>query len=244
MGGEKTITRGCAGHQRQQSGPETRGGTEEFSGRPVLPAQCGAGSRSRRSVKETSDIPLLAKHFLEEAARRGQKTAGLAQEALAVMMRYSWPGNVRELQNAMHFALVTSRGKTDFARRPAPGDATGTAPTRSKPENQPGRGADRPGANRWKQVPGRKTPGGGPGHFVPPSRWSSRCLMRQCCPRSECETPWSYLGPVPHEHRVLHALEGVQKAAEYRRRVAHSRLGFGADAGSRDAAEKRDSGFA
>ena len=28
------------------------------------------------------------------------------------MMRYSWPGNVRELQNAMHFALVTSRGKT------------------------------------------------------------------------------------------------------------------------------------
>ena len=28
------------------------------------------------------------------------------------MMHYSWPGNVRELQNAMHFALVTSRGKT------------------------------------------------------------------------------------------------------------------------------------
>jgi sigma-54 dependent transcriptional regulator, acetoin dehydrogenase operon transcriptional activator AcoR len=58
-----------------------------------------------------SDIPLLAKHFLDEAAKRGQKTAGLAKEALAVMMRYSWPGNVRELQNAIHFALVTSRGK-------------------------------------------------------------------------------------------------------------------------------------
>ena len=62
--------------------------------------------------ERTSDIPLLAKHFLEEAAKRGQKTTGLAKEALAVMMRYSWPGNVRELQNAMHFALVTSRGKT------------------------------------------------------------------------------------------------------------------------------------
>ena len=58
-----------------------------------------------------SDIPLLAKHFLKEAAKSGQKTAGLAQEALAVMLRYSWPGNVRELQNAMHFALVTSRGQ-------------------------------------------------------------------------------------------------------------------------------------
>ncbi len=26
------------------------------------------------------------------------------------MMDYSWPGNVRELQNALHFALVKSRG--------------------------------------------------------------------------------------------------------------------------------------
>jgi len=26
------------------------------------------------------------------------------------MMDYSWPGNVRELQNAIHFALVKSRG--------------------------------------------------------------------------------------------------------------------------------------
>jgi transcriptional regulator of acetoin/glycerol metabolism len=26
------------------------------------------------------------------------------------MMNYSWPGNVRELRNAVHFALVTSKG--------------------------------------------------------------------------------------------------------------------------------------
>jgi len=58
-----------------------------------------------------NDIPLLAAHFLEQAARRGQKSAGLSRAALSVLMNYSWPGNVRELQNAIHFAIVTSRGR-------------------------------------------------------------------------------------------------------------------------------------
>jgi len=57
-----------------------------------------------------NDIPLLASHFLKQAAERGQKAARLAQEALSLMMDYSWPGNVRELQNAIRFALVKSRG--------------------------------------------------------------------------------------------------------------------------------------
>lgn len=58
-----------------------------------------------------NDIPRLAARFLEEAARRGQKTAGLSRDALAAMMDYSWPGNVRELQNAIYFALVKSKGR-------------------------------------------------------------------------------------------------------------------------------------
>ena len=58
-----------------------------------------------------NDIPSLAARFLEDAARRGQKSAGLSRDALAAMMDYSWPGNVRELQNAIHFALVKSRGR-------------------------------------------------------------------------------------------------------------------------------------
>ena len=58
-----------------------------------------------------TDIPHLATRFLEDAARRGQKSAGLSRDALAAMMDYSWPGNVRELQNAIHFALVKSRGR-------------------------------------------------------------------------------------------------------------------------------------
>lgn len=58
-----------------------------------------------------NDIPHLAARFLEEAARRGQKSAGLSRDALAAMMDYSWPGNIRELQNAIHFALVKSKGR-------------------------------------------------------------------------------------------------------------------------------------
>jgi sigma-54 dependent transcriptional regulator, acetoin dehydrogenase operon transcriptional activator AcoR len=58
-----------------------------------------------------NDIPLLATHFLKHAAEQGQKAAHLSDEALSLMMDYSWPGNVRELQNAIHFALVKSRGR-------------------------------------------------------------------------------------------------------------------------------------
>jgi sigma-54 dependent transcriptional regulator, acetoin dehydrogenase operon transcriptional activator AcoR len=58
-----------------------------------------------------NDIPLLVAHFLEQAAKQGQSTAGVSQEALSAMMDYRWPGNVRELQNAVHFALVKSRGR-------------------------------------------------------------------------------------------------------------------------------------
>ncbi|MHC1742156.1 MAG: sigma-54 interaction domain-containing protein [Syntrophobacteraceae bacterium] len=57
-----------------------------------------------------NDIPLLAAHFIEEVKKRGQKAAGISTSALSPMMDYAWPGNVRELQNAVHFALVKSKG--------------------------------------------------------------------------------------------------------------------------------------
>ena len=56
-----------------------------------------------------NDIPLLAAHFLKQAAEHGQKALRLSEDALGLMMDYNWPGNVRELQNAIHFALVKSR---------------------------------------------------------------------------------------------------------------------------------------
>ena len=49
---------------------------------------------------------MLINYFLSEAREEGQKTAGISDEALSVMMKYPWPGNVRELQSAVRFAIV------------------------------------------------------------------------------------------------------------------------------------------
>jgi sigma-54 dependent transcriptional regulator, acetoin dehydrogenase operon transcriptional activator AcoR len=60
-----------------------------------------------------NDIPLLAQHFLTQAAERNeQKPPAMTEGALAAMMDYAWPGNVRELQNAVQFAIVKCNGKT------------------------------------------------------------------------------------------------------------------------------------
>ena len=57
------------------------------------------------------DIPLLAVHFLDAcAARYGKQVDGLAQEALACLIRYDWPGNVRELKNAVERAVAYATG--------------------------------------------------------------------------------------------------------------------------------------
>ena len=59
-----------------------------------------------------TDIPLLANHFMQEAAmKHGQSPFRIAKEALSLLMDYPWPGNVRELQNAIQFAFVKSNGR-------------------------------------------------------------------------------------------------------------------------------------
>jgi transcriptional regulator with GAF, ATPase, and Fis domain len=58
-----------------------------------------------------NDIPLLVSHFIEEARKRGQAASTVSSDALSLMLDYGWPGNVRELQNAVHFALVKSKGR-------------------------------------------------------------------------------------------------------------------------------------
>jgi len=56
------------------------------------------------------DIPLLAAHFLRDAARRhGVAPPALPDKVLESMLRYHWPGNVRELRNAVERLVITSR---------------------------------------------------------------------------------------------------------------------------------------
>jgi DNA-binding NtrC family response regulator len=54
-----------------------------------------------------SDIPVLAHHFLKRYADANHKDVrGIADEALALLLRHTWPGNVRELENAIERAVV------------------------------------------------------------------------------------------------------------------------------------------
>jgi transcriptional regulator with GAF, ATPase, and Fis domain len=73
------------------------------------------------------DIPLLAAHFLKQAARRLRLPQPRFTEAHARLLQsYDWPGNVRELQNATERALILAqKGALQFDL--LPGDL-GTPP--------------------------------------------------------------------------------------------------------------------
>ncbi len=58
-----------------------------------------------------SDIPTLAKHFLEKVCEEeGKQITGFDQASLQAMQQYKWPGNVRELQNIVERAVLLGSG--------------------------------------------------------------------------------------------------------------------------------------
>jgi formate hydrogenlyase transcriptional activator len=57
------------------------------------------------------DIPLLVRHFVQQYARRMNKSIDtIPSEAMSVLVKYRWPGNIRELQNLMERAVILSPG--------------------------------------------------------------------------------------------------------------------------------------
>jgi DNA-binding NtrC family response regulator len=60
------------------------------------------------SLRErTSDIPLLAQHFLRVIGRKlGRAVEKVSPEAMELLVAHDWPGNVRELENVMTRAIV------------------------------------------------------------------------------------------------------------------------------------------
>ena len=79
----------------------------------------------------SSDIALLAMHFLHVYAKENQKTIhGFADAALERLSRYSWPGNVRELENAIERAVVVCTGDLIRGEDLSPG----IAPTAQSPQ--------------------------------------------------------------------------------------------------------------
>jgi len=59
----------------------------------------------------TADIPLLARHFAEQAALRAERSRpALTDAAIAHLVAQPWPGNVRELENTIERAVILSSG--------------------------------------------------------------------------------------------------------------------------------------
>jgi DNA-binding NtrC family response regulator len=56
-----------------------------------------------------SDIPLLTRHFLIQAARTyGQEPAGISAEAISWLQQQEWPGNVRQLKHLIARTLLVT----------------------------------------------------------------------------------------------------------------------------------------
>lgn len=63
--------------------------------------------------ERSSEIPLLAGHFLERMRQRlGSEVDSLNPAAMRILQRYSWPGNVRELENVIERAMVMAGSRT------------------------------------------------------------------------------------------------------------------------------------
>lgn len=57
------------------------------------------------------DILLLARHFLDQYAKRYRKSlTGFADAAVQTLVKYPWPGNVRELDHAIERAVLMAKG--------------------------------------------------------------------------------------------------------------------------------------
>ena len=77
------------------------------------------------------DIPLLARHFVQQAAQRMRKVIDtIPSETMEALIRFRWPGNIRELENVIERAVILSPGPVlrlsprDLKSRITPGQNT------------------------------------------------------------------------------------------------------------------------
>ena len=115
--------------------------------------------------ERVEDIPLLARHFLQESARElGGETKRLSAEAMRVLQAFAWPGNVRQLENTCHWLTVMAPaqviGVKDLPLEiREPGPATPETPplATQAPDDGPGR----PAGNGAAGSPAGAAPGAG-----------------------------------------------------------------------------------
>ena len=80
----------------------------------VIPIQLPA-LRDRQS-----DMPLLTHYFIEKLNQeKGAEVAGIADQAMELLMQHNWPGNVRELANLLE-RLVVLKGEGEIQQSDLP----------------------------------------------------------------------------------------------------------------------------
>jgi two-component system response regulator FlrC len=87
------------------------------------------------------DIPLLARHFMSQAAmRNGLPQPALSEGALAHLQRLAWKGNVRELENVMERAVLLA-GHGPILSEHCPPEPHGDTPVQPVRPQQPAGGS-------------------------------------------------------------------------------------------------------
>jgi transcriptional regulator with GAF, ATPase, and Fis domain len=67
--------------------------------------------------ERVSDVPQLARHFVEKFAReQNKRPPHLSTAAVAALEAHGWPGNVRELQNCIERAVILADSDTLHAQ--------------------------------------------------------------------------------------------------------------------------------
>jgi Nif-specific regulatory protein len=63
--------------------------------------------------ERSSDVPILARHFLKKFSyETGRRIEGFTDAAVEKLQQHHWPGNVRELRNVVERAVALSAGAT------------------------------------------------------------------------------------------------------------------------------------
>ncbi|HTU99153.1 MAG TPA: sigma-54 dependent transcriptional regulator [Luteitalea sp.] len=67
--------------------------------------------------ERASDVPLLARHFIEKFAReQNKRPPHLSSAAVEALEEHAWPGNVRELQNCIERAVILADSEVVHAQ--------------------------------------------------------------------------------------------------------------------------------
>jgi two-component system, NtrC family, response regulator len=86
------------------------------------------------------DIGLLAHEFLSRNCRLYDRQLRFSHAALDAIVRYHWPGNIRELENAVHRAVILTRGRfiepSDLSIAAEPADRVSLREARNRVERQ------------------------------------------------------------------------------------------------------------